>query len=166
MNRQFPTRPQAHILEKLSERFLNQHLPDNWTSEKPEVDYGIDLRVDIFEGEKATGLELLIQLKASEKANDGDNETVQLKTKTYNHLSDKLQVVMLVKYVKEENEAYWLLLSNVPEPSQEHETFTVRIPKTNKLSSINWRQIEQYVRQVTDEKLVARRRSRLKPNNT
>lgn len=164
MNRQFPTRTQAHNLEELSERFLNQHLPNNWTSEKPEADYGVDLRVDIFEGENATGLELLIQLKASENANEGDNETVRLRKATYNHLWDKLQVVMLVKYVKEESEAYWLFLSEVPEPSQEQETFTVRIPKTNKLSSIDWKRIEQYVRQVTDEKLAARRRNRLKRN--
>ena len=162
MNRQFPTRTQAHNLEELSERFVNQHLPNNWTSEKPEADYGVDLRVDIFEGKNATGLELLIQLKASENAIEGDNETVRLRTATYNHLWDKLQVVMLVKYVKEENEAYWLLLSEVPEPSQEQETFTVRIPKTNTLSSINWRRIEQYVRQVTDKKLAARRRNKLK----
>ena len=162
MNRQFPTRTQAHNLEELSERFVNQHLPNNWTSEKPEADYGVDLRVDIFEGENATGLELLIQLKASENAIEGDNETVRLRTATYNHLWDKLQVVMLVKYVKEESEAYWLFLSEVPEPSQKQETFTVRIPKTNTLSSINWRRIEQYVRQVTDKKLAARRRNKLK----
>jgi len=159
MNRQFPTRTQAHNLEELSERFLNQCLPINWTSEKPEPDYGVDLRVDIFEGEDATGLELLIQLKASENATEGENETVQLRTVTYNHLWGKLQVVMLIKYVQEEHAAYWLLLKDVPAPNQEQATFTVRIPKANALSHIDWKCIEQYVREVTDEKITARRRN-------
>ena len=161
MNRKFPRRVRGHNLEELSERFVIQNLPTNWTSEKPEADYGVDLRVDIFEGEQATGLELLIQLKASENSVNGENEIASLRTATYNHLWDKLQVVMLIKYVEEENEAYWLLLSEVPEPDQKQETFTIHFPKTNKISGIDWNKIQQYVRNVTDEKLVARRRNKL-----
>jgi hypothetical protein len=62
----------------------------------------------------ASGLELLVQLKASSRPAEGDNETITLRTATYNYLWDKLQVVMLVKYVEAVNEAYWLLLSEVP----------------------------------------------------
>jgi hypothetical protein len=76
-------------------------------------------------------------------------------------LWDKLQVVMLVKYVAEEDEAYWILLANVPQPNQDQETFTVTIPKTNTLSNIEWVHIQEYVRQLTDEKLAARRRNML-----
>jgi hypothetical protein len=140
-------------------------LPENWTAEKPGSDYGVDLRVDIFEGEYATGLELLIQLKASDTSTDGENESIRLRTTTYNHLWDKLQVVMLVKYIADENEAYWLLLSKVPEPNQGQDTFTVSIPKQNKLSNIDWEDIKQYIREVTDEKLAARRRNKLRLSN-
>jgi len=162
MKRRYPVRPQAHNLEELSERFLEQALPRNWTSEKPEADYGVDLRIDIFEGEYPTGLELLIQLKASENSIEGENEQLRLKTATYNHLWDKLQVVMLIKYVAEENEAYWILLADVPVPNQKQKTFTVSIPKTKMLSNIDWKCIEEYVRLVTDEKLAARRRNELR----
>lgn len=165
MNRIYPTRPRSHNLEELSERYFNANLPENWTAEKPESDYGVDLRVDIFEGEYATGLELLIQLKASDTSVDGENESIRLRTATYNHLWDKLQVVMLVKYIADENEAYWLLLSQVPEPNQDQDTFTVSIPKQNKLSNIDWKYIKQYIREVTDEKLAARRRNRLRRGN-
>ena len=161
MDREFPIRPQAHNLEELSERFFNNNLPDNWTSEKPRTDYGIDLRIDIFEGENATGLELLVQLKASQSSTEGENEQVTLKTTTYNHLWDKLQVVMLVKYVIETNEAYWILLSKVPQPDQKQKTFTVNIPKHNMLSNIDWEDIKEYVRKVTDKKLAATRRDSL-----
>ncbi len=165
MNRRYPTRPRSHNLEELSERYFNSNLPENWTAEKPESDYGVDLRVDIFEGEYATGLELLIQLKASDTSADGENESIRLRTATYNHLWDKLQVVMLVKYIADENEAYWLLLSQVPAPNQNQDTFTVSMPKQNKLSNIDWEYIKQYVREVTDEKLAVRRRNRLMRGN-
>ena len=109
--------------------------------------------------ELAMGLELLIQLKASENSTKGENEQVRIRTATYNHLRDTLQVVMLVKYVAEDDEAYWILLADVPEPNQEQQTFTVNFPKTNTLSNIDWKRIQKYIRQVTDEKLAVRRRN-------
>lgn len=103
-------------------------------------------------------MELLVQLKASTSATAQDYETIILKTSTYNYLWDKLQVVMLVKYVEEENKAYWQLLSNVPEPNQEQESFTIRIPKENDLSYINWGRIHDYVKMITIKKLSVRKR--------
>lgn len=148
-------RPNSHNLEELSKRFFESSLPRNWAPNKPPNDYGIDLRVDIFEDYLATGLELLVQLKSSQKMSEGETENISLSIKTYNYLRDKLQVVMLAKYIEEENEAYWLLLKDIPEPKQEHQTFTVNIPKANTLSTINWNEIKEYVRRVTDTKLAA-----------
>ena len=153
MPSRYPMRPNSHNLEELSKRFFESSLPHNWVSNKPPNDYGVELRVDIFEDDLATGLELLVQLKSSRKMSEGETENISLSTKTYNYLRDKLQVVMLVKYIEEENEAYWLLLKDIPELSQEHQTFTVNIPKANKLSTIDWNEIKEYVRRVTDIKL-------------
>lgn len=158
----YPQRNETHQVEELSERFFVSSLPRNWRSEKPGGDYGTDIKVDIFEGSNATGLELLVQLKSSHNASTSDFETIRLRTTTYNYLWDKLQVVMLVKYVEVENEAYWLLLSDVPEPNQDQDSFTVRIPKSNRLSSIEWPSIQNYVRNVTNGKLVTRRRNRFR----
>lgn len=158
MTRQYPQRSNSHQLEALSERFFISSLPRNWQHDKPTTDYGVDLRVDIFEGKNATGLEILIQLKSSHAGDSSQYETIRMRTATYNHLWDKLQVVMLVKYVEEEGEAYWLLLKDVPEPSQKQNTFTIRIPKSNRLSTIDWSDIHRYIRGVTDDKLAARRR--------
>jgi hypothetical protein len=141
------------VLETLSERYFADSLPSDWTCEKPSNDYGIDLRVDIFEDGFARGLELLVQLKSSDTASNGPTEKIRLNVSTYNYLWDKLQVVMLVKYVQEVNEAYWLLLREVPEPNQEQDTFTIHIPKQNTLSTINWDNIQELVRQVTYGKL-------------
>src|SRR6266508_5139839 len=145
MERAFPVRSESHQIEELSERFFCDSLPKNWVAEKPANDYGVDLRVEMFEANQATGLELLVQLKASAKPTGGEAEAVRLKVATYNYLWDKLQVAMLVKYVESEGEAYWLLLSNVPEPSQDQDSFTIRIPKENRLSSIDWQRIQNYV---------------------
>lgn len=153
----FPIRSESHQLEELSERFFRDRLPKNWAAEKPANDYGVDLRVDLFEGRHATGLELLVQLKASEESTEGESEVVRLKVSTYNLLWQKLQVAMLVKFVESEKEAYWLLFKDVPSPSQDQESFTVHIPKTNRLSSVPWQDVQQYVRSVTDKKLAAMR---------
>ncbi|OOF32790.1 DUF4365 domain-containing protein [Salinivibrio costicola] len=161
MAHQYPQRINNHQLEEVSERHFRNHLPRNWTCDKPAQDYGVDLRVDLYDDQAATGLELLIQLKSSAESTDRQNETIRLATPTYNHLWDKLQVVMLVKYVERDDEAYWLLLSEVPEPAQEHDSFTIHIPKTNVLRNIDWNNIYDHVRNVTDEKLAARRRGRL-----
>ena len=161
MTNRYPQRVNNHQLEEASERFFNQCLPRNWTSQKPDQDYGVDLQVDLYQDQNATGLELLVQLKASQNASVADYETIRLSTSTYNYLWDKLQVVMLIKYVESEGKAYWLLLSDVQEPNQEQETFTIRIPKENELENINWSTIYDYVSDVTNDKLAARRRGRL-----
>jgi hypothetical protein len=157
----YPTRSTSHVLEELSERYLRDHLPRTWTLDRPSKDYGVDCRIDIFELNKATGLELLIQLKASQRASARTYESVRLRTTTYNYLWDKLQIVMLIKYVNEEREAYWLLLRDVPEPKQTGKSFQVRIPKANTLRTIDWENIAQHIRRVTDEKLATRRRCEL-----
>lgn len=165
MERAFPLRVDSHQLQELSERFFRDSLPKNWAAEKPANDYGVDLRVDLFEGNHATGLELLVQLKASSKPTGDDTETVRLKTATYNFLWDKLQVAILVKYIESEGEAYWLLFRDVPTPPQNQATFTVHIPKAKRLSVIPWPEIQAYVRGVTDTKLAAMRRDKIEFRN-
>lgn len=158
MKKQYPQRSNTHQLEELSIRYFTGSLPRNWHCEKPAADYGVDLKVDIFEEKDATGLELLVQLKSSEDASSSDSERIQLRTSTYNFLWDKLQVVMLVKYIEQVHEAYWLLLSDVPEPDPKQKTFTINIPKENRISSLDWKSIQRYVRDVTNGKIATRRR--------
>ena len=161
MPTQFPRRSESHELEEASERYVRNRLPRGWTCEKPQPDYGVDLRIDIFENGAATGLELLVQLKASAEPTEGETEVLRLRTATYNHLRSKLQVVMLVKYVDQFDEAYWLLLKDIQAPAADQETFSAHIPKTNRLSAINWQAIQGYVRDVTDTKHAAMRRQAL-----
>lgn len=158
MTPSYPQRTNTHQLEEKSERYFRNCLPRSWTCERPDRDYGVDLKVELFEGQSATGMELLIQLKSAQEAANREYEAIILKTSTYNYLWDKLQVVMLVKYIEEENKAYWLLLSEVDEPNQSQDSFTIRIPKENNLESINWSRIEDYIKKIKLKKLLVRER--------
>lgn len=153
----FPLRPNSHQLEEISRRAFIASLPRNWACERFENDYGIDVRVDIFEEERATGLELLVQLKSSAQPSGGVNEEVSLKVSTYNLIWNKLQVAMLVKYVESEHEGYWIFFRDIPPPDQERQTFTVHIPRENRISTILWTDVRERVREVTDRKLAAQR---------
>jgi hypothetical protein len=151
----FPRRPRSHQLEEQSERYFLAHLPKNWTCEKQVHDYGVDLRVEMFQGDAADGLELLVQLKAAERVHRGRTEIVRLRTSTYNYLKAKLQVVMLVKFVAEEKEAYWVLLRDIAAPARPGRSFTVHIPRRNRLSKIYWGDVSRRIAEVHGVKLGA-----------
>ncbi len=151
--KKYPIRDENQDLEEISRRYFEQCLPSNWPAFKPPNDYGIDLYVDIFHENFATGLELLIQLKSSKHKSENKYESTSLKISTFNYLKEKLQVVMIVKYNSDENEAYWLLLNEIPYPNQNQKTFTVKIPKSNSLSNIDWNLIQKYISKVSDKKL-------------
>lgn len=155
----YPQRNENHVLENESRIFLRRHLPPEWTSQDVEYDYGQDILVEISENGEMRGLGLIIQLKASHVASkNSDFETLILQQRTYNYLWNRLEVVLLIKYVHEENEAYYKLLSEVEPPANPNqENFTIRVPKTNAISTINWNSIVNYVREISDLKLRAAR---------
>jgi hypothetical protein len=154
---QFPIRPNNHILETKSSNFFKNCLPQEWSVNKFENDYGQDLYIEISEEFKMKGLGLIIQLKASQTSDiEKDYVTISLSTSTYNYLRNKLDVVMLVKYIEDTNQAYWLLLKKVVPPADtQQESFTIRVPRENNLQKINWDDIVDYVRQVAAKKLNA-----------
>ena len=128
---------------------------------KPQPDYGVDLVVNIFDGDVATSRELLVQLKASESENstsDGQYERLTLAVSTYIYLWEQLQVVLLVKYVASERTAYWQLLSQIPEPSQEQLTLTAHIPKNQTFNEESWNLIRRYIELIHQKKLERRER--------
>lgn len=156
---QYPERHNNHTLEQKSETFFMQNLPQDWTATTPKKDYGQDLNIEICEDGQYRGLDLIVQLKSSATSDIlNETERQQLKVSTYNYLWNNLRVVLIVKFIEEENEAYWILLKDVTPPANpDQENFTIYFPRQNKLSEINWNEITEYVRQVTDKKLAAMR---------
>lgn len=161
MAKKYPIRHENHSLEEESIIFFRNSLPRDWNVNTVDRDYGQDLNIEIAENRVYRGLEFIVQLKSSNHPDIHEgNERQTFRVSTYNYLWDNLRVVMIVKYVESENEAYWLLLKDVPEPNQDNETFTIRLPRTNTLSTIDWNEIANYVRDITSRKLRA-----VRPNN-
>jgi hypothetical protein len=152
----FPIRHENHTLEQKSETFLLRKLPQDWVPKRPQHDYGADFQIGITEGRELRGLELIVQLKASEKSSGHANsESITLSVSTYNYLRNLLTVVMLIKYVEESGEAHWVFLREIAQKDEAQKSLTVHIPKSNTLSTINWGFIASIVRQITNLKLGA-----------
>ena len=154
----YPIRHNNHSLEEKSITFFRLYLPEDWNINSVDRDYGQDLNIEIAEGGIYKGLELIIQLKSSKEANIvADSESQTFKVSTYNYLWDNLRVVMIIKFIEAENEAYWTLLKDIQSPNQDNETFTIHLPRQNRLTTLDWKIIVDYVRNVTDRKLAAMR---------
>lgn len=158
MNAQLPIRDVARQREAASELFFQQHLPNGWTWDRPENDYGIDGRVGVVDNNRVTGLELLVQLKASLNPSTADYERVTFDVSTYNYLMGALSVSMLVKYIEADREAYWVLFRDVPAPRQSQQTFTIRVPRANRVSTLDWQQLQARLSGIQGIKLDAGRR--------
>ncbi|SHI01824.1 protein of unknown function [Chryseolinea serpens] len=155
-SKKFPIRPRSHALEDKSENFFKSIVPPEWIVRRLDRDYGRDIQVEITQGNEARGEEFTVQLKASDASTgSGDNERQVFKVTTYNYLKRILPVVMIVKYVDSEHEAYWIWLRDIPEPSLDQETFTIHIPRTNQYSRIDWGKVVSHVDAVTGAKLDA-----------
>jgi len=153
----FPRRHDTHVLEQKSETFLRNKLPQDWVINRLQNDYGVDFLIGITENGELRGLELIIQLKASGRSSGhGNTESIKLKISTYRYLRNLLSVVMVVKYVESENEAYWQFLREISPPTNHGQrSFTVHIPKVQKLSTIHWEETAALVKRITDLKLGA-----------
>ena len=158
MTSKYPQRHPYHVLADESEDFFINRLPGDWIVNKPQKDYGHDLRIELTDDGLVKGCELVIQMKASEKPTENDEyESIKgLKISTYNYLKGLLSVVMFVKYIQSEGEAYWIFLRDIPSPANEdQETMTINIPRSNRLSKIDWVKVAEFVREITDCKLKA-----------
>jgi len=152
-------RPNSHQIEDESIAYFFQHLPIGWTCDRPQHDYGADLRVGLATDGMINGQQLSVQLKASATAAQSDTVSITLEVPTLNYLRNMLEVVLIVKYVATEDEAYWLLLKDfVKKPPKGQKTVTIRIPRANRLSTNPWNEIAAHVQAVHDRKLRANAR--------
>jgi hypothetical protein len=148
-----PNRPQSHVLARKSSRYLENIIPDEWHFNIPTNDYGIDYQVEISLNEQVTGLNFSIQLKSTAKTNEGDFAKISLKRTTLNYYKVRLEPVMLILYDAEVNEAYWSWISEFDiDLSRSNDQFTLAVPKSQKLSEINWADITNHVQHIFNAK--------------
>lgn len=144
-----PNRHNTHILETESSKFFNNCIPNDWYIDKPNHDYGVDFNVNITINHQVTGLNFSVQLKSTKKVENEDSASITLKHSTLGFFNTRLEPVLLVIYIQEEKEAYWFWYNELNvDLTSSQKTYRIKIPKTNKLSSINWDLIVKYVQNI------------------
>lgn len=86
------------MLEELSRQAFRAALPAEWVVRGVDDDYGIDREVEIFEGERTTGLTFKVQLKASDRvARSGPSRRIDVeRLKYWNSLDVPVMIAYLV----------------------------------------------------------------------
>jgi tetratricopeptide (TPR) repeat protein len=101
-----PKRPRSHILEDESRQRFPLVLPSAWVVREIPKDYGIDLEVEVFEDEEATGLTFKVQLKSTD-AVKASIPKLQIDMDHLRYWSMLDVAVMIALYVQEESTFYW-----------------------------------------------------------
>ncbi|EJL65241.1 tetratricopeptide repeat protein [Flavobacterium sp. CF136] len=141
-----PSRHFTHVLENRSNKFLNAQLPEEWFLDKPDHDYGIDFTANIVINGQVTGLNFSIQLKSKKIENNESSAVISIKYRTLRLYNTRLEPVLLIAYVKAEDEAYYLWFDELKiDLTSKQKTLRINIPKTNKLSLIKWDELTAHV---------------------
>lgn len=145
----FPNRHRNHEIETLSDRFLCNQLPTSWVINKFQIDYGTDYNCEITTENQVTGNNFSIQLKGKETEQNQERIKITLKRANINRWLNRLEPTMIIVFIVDENEAYWKWFEdNTVDLTQKNESFSISIPRQNKLSKLDWDIIAAHIRQV------------------
>lgn len=137
-------RPSQHVTETESAIIFSQTIPSEWVNRDIKPDYGLDKSVEIVEGGKVTGKELLIQLKGTTTINVTDGYvSYPLEVKNLKYYLERDTPVILTVVDVPSKKCYWLFIQEYiyqtldeANPNwKQQETVTVKIPVTNDLVS-------------------------------
>lgn len=121
-----PQRPRSHELEAESRRAFESALPSLWTTGAPADDYGVDLEVEIFSDNAATGMKFAVQLKGTDQADIEDALRVRMKRSTIRYLRQLDVPVLVVRYHAPTGTLYTNWLDEFRYSAGETESVTLR----------------------------------------
>jgi len=134
-----PRRPRTHVLETESKTFVRNVLPPTWIIDDTRADYGLDLYVEIVNGEELTGAYFSMQLKATDElvVRDGDYLSHQCKTSTLRYFLERPELVVYLVYDAQDKQGFWVWIQDYVRNELDsswrgQETATVKIPLKNK----------------------------------
>src|SRR5262249_321704 len=120
-------------------RFVMSHLPREWITRQIWYDYGLDLNVELVEDGRVTGKNFSVQVKSVKNRRPAAQDVrVRLTQATVAYMGARLEPVLLVAYVDEDHEAYWMWAEEIAIHDGGNETVTVRVPTARKLTQTNW----------------------------
>lgn len=145
-----PIRSRNHVLETISEAYIKQQIPPQWILNKIPIDYGTDYNCEISIDNQVIGTNFSIQLKAKEKDSNKRYVIIKnIKRTSINRWLRRLEPTIVIAYVEELKEAYWIWVEkNTFDLTKNNKTFQLRISKENKVSTIDWSEIYQYVEMI------------------
>ena len=151
-----PQRTSSHILESKSINDAINCFPDDWIVRRLDIDYGLDLNVEIVEDNQVTGLNFSVQLKATSKKTSEDSVPIVLKKTTIHYMKQKLEPIMIIAYVDEEKESYWSWIRDFEiDLEKDQKSYTINIPKRNKLKQTEWPSLVRFLKNLFDIKINA-----------
>jgi len=128
-----PLRAQSHRLEDISEQRFRALLPSAWVCRRKEKDYGIDLEVEIFEEDgRATGLQFLVQLKATSQV--AKQRRLNLKTDHLRYFRSLDIPTMIVRYAEPSDIFFWRWHFNTILPEASQKSYTIAFDDTDRWS--------------------------------
>lgn len=93
--RDLPTRDQNHSRSSWSTREFSHLLPRDWVVHSIDEDYGIDLRVEVFEDGRTTGVFFNVQLKSTDQGS-GHQPASSIKRTTLNYWNQTPDATLVV----------------------------------------------------------------------
>lgn len=154
MEEELPNKHRNHEIEKLSERYFTSLFPIEWIHNSFKTDYGTDYNCEIVKNRGVTGITFSVQLKGKETEKNSDYITISnIKRSTINRWLNKLEPTLLIVYIVDENESYWQWFeNNTVDLTLYNKTFSIKISRENRLSSIDWKIIEQNVTAIFSQR--------------
>lgn len=153
-----PQRPRAHVLQNESITFIKQSFPSEWIIESGQIDYGIDLIVEIVKNGDVTGAHFLLQLKGTDSIKILRNEdiTYRCKTRTLQYFLERPELVIFLVYSSAEKTGYWIWIQDFIRNTLKgdwinQKTATICIPLKNKLDKKSVEIIERRVLQTHNQ---------------
>lgn len=154
LDTELPNNHRNHQLERLSEIYFDSVFPTSWVKNKFHADYGTDYNCEISIGNRVTGMNFTVQMKGKEtETSKNEVSASNIKRSTINRWLNRLEPTMVVIYLEDEKEAYWIwFANNTVDLSLNNKTFTIKIPRENKLSQINWLEISKELETIFSRK--------------
>ncbi len=136
------TRPESHRIDERAQRVFRSKLPDSWVPREQHPDYRIDYTIEIFDGDKATGLFWHAQLKGVKAPRFLKSDAAisfSLDVEHMEYYLDKVALpVFLIVVDTIQEEGWWVFLqhyarTNLRSDWRTKSTVTIRLPMANSI---------------------------------
>ena len=148
MSAQMPRRPRQHVVEEASRKAFLQLIPNEWATSPVVKDYGVDERVEIFDGGFATALGFWAQLKGTDELDLNKALREPFAVSTLKYMSAQVEPVLLVCHHGPSDRLFgaWLHRRNIVIKNADQKTVTFRWTLADELTVKSPEELHQEAR--------------------